>query len=458
MANERQEGAGSGGEPEEERAPSSQAIGRTEVRPAPAERPRPVFIPATPRQIADRQEVNAIWPSRAREGAIERGERIDPESRSGSAESDRRRAEAPGKPSVSSSAAPSDSWALPASVRDRFVEVKHRYYFKDGAPAFRDHGRRLTTGSENTEVIATLIDIARTRGWDEITVQGTEQFRREVWRQGLEKGLEVRGYRASEPERAALVRSLARRGQRAQMELDVAEAGAERNEGAAAVPSETATTREVATARGPGGVQSALLVGKLIDHGSEAYRFDPKEPMSYFVEVETRKGKRTIWGKDLERAIKESLSKPKIGDEIAMRRTGADRVTVQRKERDGEGKVIAEREVGTQRNRWVLEKREFFESRAAAAEVLRNPAVDGRQAVRQHPELVGTYLQLRAAELASKRIRDPEDQKKFVALVRQALADSIARGEPLQPVRLRDRPQRVPERKAREREQGPVRA
>jgi hypothetical protein len=48
-------------------------------------------------------------------------------------------------------------------------------------------------------------------------------------------------------------------------------------------------------------------------------------------------------------------------------------------------------------------------------------------------------LNLRAAEHASRALRDPEDQRRFVAQVRSALADGIERGLPLQPVRLRER-------------------
>lgn len=432
MANDNREGEGSLTEPQEVREKSSEPKGRS--RGAGTQSPRPISIPATPRRNTDREAVNSIWPSRARERAASL-EAIAPELRPGSTESGDPRAGTAGKPSVSASAAPNDSWALPASVRDRFVEVKHRYYFKDGAPAFQDHGRRLTTGSENTEVIATLIDIARARGWEEITVEGTEPFRREAWRQGLEKGLEVRGYRSSAVERASVVRSLARRSEGKQMELDVAE----RNESAATVQSETATAPETANPKRADRERGDLLIGKLIDHGREPYRFDPKEPMSYFVEIETEGKRRTIWGKDLERAVKESLSKPQIGDEIGLRRTGADQVTVQRKERDREGRVIGEREVGTERNRWVIEKREFFESRREAAQVLRNTSIAPQDAVRSHPELPGTYLNLHAAEIAARRIRDPEDQKTFVSMVRGALADAIARGEPLPPVRLRER-------------------
>ena len=51
---------------------------------------------------------------------------------------------------------------------------------------------------------------------------------------------------------------------------------------------------------------------------------------------------------------------------------------------------------------------------------------------------------------AARRLRDPEDQKNFVALVRGVLADAVARGEPL---RLRERASRSdPQRSARDRD------
>src|SRR5882762_4566816 len=104
----------------------------------------------------------------------------------------------------------SDPWTVPESVRDRFVQDGRRFYFPDGAPAFKDHGRRLTTPSENTQVIHSLIEIAHSRGWTEVTVTGTERFRQEAWRQGRIAGLNVRGYRPSEVEHVQLIRALAR--------------------------------------------------------------------------------------------------------------------------------------------------------------------------------------------------------------------------------------------------------
>src|SRR5207302_5447361 len=125
-------------------------------------------------------------------------------------------------------------------------------------------------------------------------------------------------------------------------------------------------------------------------------------------------------------------------DEVVLQLMGRDAVTVKRQERGSDGQSRP-KDVEVFRNRWILEKQSFLEARAAAAQVVRDEAVQPREAVRQHPELAGTYLNLRAAELASRALRDPGDRQRFVAQVRDALADNIERGEPLQPVRLRAR-------------------
>lgn len=326
---------------------------------------------------------------------------------------------------------------VPEEVRKRFLQVKNRYYFPDGARAFTDRGDRLTTPSENTEVVRSLIAIAKAREWNEITVRGTERFRKEAWLAGRMAGLEVRGYRPSELEHAHLVRALAR-----QNGVTSGETPNAPKDQRAPQPERELRARER---------QKGLLTGRLIDHGRATYQHDPRAPMSYFVKLETPRGDRTIWGVDLERAFKDSLTQPQIGDEVGLRSVRQDAVKVKAAERDSDGKVIGERDLETHRNRWTLEKRGFFEERAEAARIVRDATVNPKQAVKQHPELVGTYLQVHAAELAAKRFRDPEDRARFVAKVRSALADSVARGEPLPAVRLRNRaPERAPQVRAPE--------
>jgi hypothetical protein len=263
-------------------------------------------------------------------------------------------------------------------------------------------------------------------------VSGTERFRQEAWRQARIAGLNVRGYRPNEAEQTQLIRALARNRAQPAERVDSISSGA------APRPPQEAAARDYDLAG------RERIVGKLLDHGRDAYRHDPNEDPSYFVRLHTRDGPREIWGKDVERAVAKSLTQPQLGDEVILQRNGRDAVTVRRKERDSEGQ-LKPKAVEVYRNRWVIEKREFFVQRAAAAQVVRDEAIGPREAVRQHPELAGTYLNLRAAELASRGLRDPQDQRRFVAQVRGALADHVERGEPLQPVRLRERTvQRVP--------------
>jgi hypothetical protein len=333
----------------------------------------------------------------------------------------------PEHPSTTSSNAAANANAVPEAIAKRFVQVRSTYYFPDGVRAFTDRGNRLTTPSENTEVVRSLILIAKAREWNEITVRGTERFRREAWLTARLAGLEVHGYQPNEVEQAHLVRSLSRRNAVSAGESPVGSADTPLRRSDAETP--------VPDRRG------GLLTGKLIDHGQATYQHDTRQPMSYFVKLETPRGDRIIWGVDLERAFKESLTKPQAGEEVGLRAVSQDAVKVKKTARGADGKVAGMRELETHRNRWIVEKREFFEARAQAARTVRDTTVAPKQAVKQHPELVGTYLQMHAAELAAKRFRDPEDRERFVAKVRSALADSVARGEPLPPVRLRERPQ-----------------
>jgi putative DNA primase/helicase len=321
-----------------------------------------------------------------------------------------------------------DRERIPEEVSHRFVQVGRHYHFPDGTRAFTDRGARLTTRSENTEVVRTLVSIAKERGWNDITVTGSERFRKDAWFAGKMAGLEVRGYRPTEFEREHLAREVARSRAASPSPTPRDAASGERAEPKAP---------EAARARG-----DQLRVGRLVDHGRASYRHDPNEPMSYFAKIETERGERTVWGVDLERAFKESLTKPKLGDEVGLSAFRQEAVTVKTLKKDASGALVGEHELHTHRNRWIVEKREFFEARAQAADAVRNPSIGAREAVKERPELAGTYLYLRGAEeIARRRIRDPEDQRRFVATVRGALADSVARGEPLPVVRLRDRAQ-----------------
>lgn len=327
------------------------------------------------------------------------------------------RASAPRQPAVSPGTDP-----VPEAVRQRFVQVRNKYYFPDGTRAFTDRGNRLTTPSENTEVVRSLIAIAKAREWNEIIVRGSERFRKEAWFAARLAGLEVKGYKPSELEEERVARTLGR-----QNAVDAGE-----------TPDASPARSQRGAKQSPDVHRGERIEGRLVDHGRARYQHDPKGAMSYFVKLETARGERTVWGVDLERALKQSLTQPAAGDEVGLRTVRQEPVKVKAPARDAEGNVLGERELDALRNRWIIEKRAFFDARAEAARTVRDASIDPKQAVKNHPELVGTYLQVRAAELAAKRLADPEDRKRFVGMVRSALADAVARGEPLPPVRLRE--------------------
>lgn len=328
---------------------------------------------------------------------------------------------------------------VPEEVRQRFVQVGNKYHFQDGTRAFTDHGKRLTSPSENTEVIKSLVSIAQARGWSDITVSGTERFKKEAWFAARSAGLDVRGYSPTDFEQSRLVRMLAR------------SQGPSLSSEPSATPKLTPPSNERDPASGVSDAQlrareplrereRSLQIGRLVDHGPAPYRHDPRYDPSYFVRIETQGGEREIWGVDLQRALKESLTRPRVGDEIGVRALRRDAVKIRRPEHDDEGRVVGTTAVAAHRNGWIVEKRDFFRERSQAARVLRDSSVDRQQAVKRHPELLGTYLQLHAAELAAKTLRSPEDRQRFLASVRTALADSVARGEPLPPVPLKEPP------------------
>jgi hypothetical protein len=338
--------------------------------------------------------------------------------------------------------------AIPEDVRRKFTQVGNQYHFKDGALAFTDRGDRITSPSENTEVIKSIVSIAQARGWTDIAVTGTERFRRDAWYAARVAGLEVRGYQPTDFEQERLARTLAR------------DSGSATSVAGDPAPLKTAPDR--GPAREPRQHRDRLYLGRLSDHGPAPYRHDPKNSMSYFIRLETSDGERELWGIDLQRAIKEATTKPQIGDDIGVRAVRRDPVKVWAAEMDADGQRIGEKRLETHRNAWIVETQEFFNARSRAARAVSDPRLDRQLAVEHHPELIGTYLRLHAAQLAAKFIRDNQDQRRFVDSIRHALADSIVRGEPLSPVRLKEpsEPEIVPSSRPPppvEREPAPVR-
>ncbi len=334
----------------------------------------------------------------------------------------------------------SDPRAVPEHISARYVKVGNEYHFPSGDLAFADRGKWLSTRLENTEVIRDLVTIAKERGWSEIAITGTERFRKEAWQQAKLSGLAVRGYRPSDLERAQLARLIAR-------ERDP---GPNTPSTAYSTPSERSATQvpageEAVRADARHAAPDRVHAGRLLDHGTANYRHDARADLSYFVKIDTPDGERTLWGKDLERALGQSLSRAKAGDEVVVRQLGAKPVTVIRPVRDEEGRIVERTQVQTHLNRWSVERADFLKERGEVAQIVRDPSIDPKTGVAKRPELAGTYTELHAAKLIAEELfAHPADRERFITRVREAIADEIERGEPLSAPRVRTRTKDLP--------------
>lgn len=183
--------------------------------------------------------------------------------------------------------------------------------------------------------------------------------------------------------------------------------------------------------------------GRLLQHGRAPYQNRPDQDLSYFVRILTNRGKRrTFWGKDLDRALNQAETRPQTGDLIGVRRIAREPITRMEKQRDAQGRVMDELERQGFRARWQVEKVQFFSERARRARLVRDAQVDVSRAVRSEPALRSSFMSIAAAEkYATQTFKDPQERERFMTHLREVLASSIHRGEPVPDIRLRDRQQ-----------------
>lgn len=346
---------------------------------------------------------------------------------------------------------------IPDTVRERFIQIGSNFFFPDGAEAFTDHGNRVTTRSENAIVIQSMVAIAQARAASAITVTGSDFFKKEAWFAASLVGLEVKGFEPSALEQERLVRALARRRTEEREEHPSTPNPSSRREGESGAQSRQAASPTELPERSP--KQGEFIVGRLVDHGPAPYQHQPTQQMSYYVHIETDRGDREIWGVDLERAFRQSLSTPGVGDEVGVRSIGRDPVTVRAPQYDAAGREVGREALETHRNQWIVERKDFLDGRLKMADLFRDPAVSASEGVRQHPELEGSYLQLQIARAgAEERIVPREPREQFVEHLRTHLAKTIEYGQALQPVHMKARSELASEpEKAQDRDRAPTR-
>ncbi|HGB6050025.1 TPA: LPD7 domain-containing protein [Salmonella enterica subsp. enterica serovar Java] len=323
---------------------------------------------------------------------------------------------------------------VPDRVAKSYIEVEGKYYFQNrpDSLAFVDKGAKLQTKLSNSQVAGSMIDIAEARGWTEIQVKGTEDFRREAWLQATARGLTAHGYKPKEEDLARLKKVAGERNINEVEAREVADnvktspsapSGTTSKNQSEAPTSKTGTTESSSTAQGKneGAKVEAeekvnKLAGKLVEHGVAPYEHKKDNKDNYYVTLENADGKQsTTWGVDLQRAMAESEAQP--GDHVELENLGRKAVTVEKDVKDETGKVVKKETINTFRNSWQVK-----------ADAIRDQERPAREIVKEHPDLVNEITAVKLAEKVSQSM-NADDKERFMSRVRDKLADKVASGE-----------------------------
>lgn len=117
--------------------------------------------------------------------------------------------------------------ALPESFVGRYVKSGDKWVEAGNAEhvILVDKGAKLQVPREfDAESVKATVDVAEARGWGSMKVSGHEKFRQAVYLEAASRGIEVKGYNASEAERKWAAEAAAKnpRTQNMAMESDVA--------------------------------------------------------------------------------------------------------------------------------------------------------------------------------------------------------------------------------------------
>lgn len=263
------------------------------------------------------------------------------------------------------------------------TEFTHRSGEHQGTLAFVDTGKSISTQLDDKSTIRAMVEVAAAKNWKEITVSGTDDFKRSTWLEANLNGIQVRGYEPREADKILLaelqdrykptnsiVLSQKERSQDPVPARALAESRRKHIDGDALSEEQKtvldnsraflnskemgfgpevteATVRELESRlRG-----ERLYVGEIIDHGQAPYKHDDKNDLSYFVVLKTPAGEQVVWGKGLAEAMQDQ----KIGNEIVLQNIGKKAVTVNERVRDAQGNVVATRPKESQLNAWKAE-------------------------------------------------------------------------------------------------------
>ena len=282
--------------------------------------------------------------------------------------------------------APTDNVSVPPKERidlDALMkDIRHRdekdyvAYMLRNDDAFYDYGTHMRMAndgaSKNDGMILAALQTAMAQHKRGIEITGSDEFKERVY--GLMADYKIEAKLSNPQQRARLQEVIREQAaakqapdtqkpaqqysgtadgvQESNVQAEVQQDKQAQQKKAAAVVATAAVAKAAASTQRSEALGNEWASGAIQAHGKAPYNFDEKNSMSYYVTLVNDKGKKTIWGKDLERAVQNAgVDKDNL---IYAKCNGFKDVTVNAPVRDQDNKVLRYEQINARRNEWEI--------------------------------------------------------------------------------------------------------
>ncbi|WLD40471.1 LPD7 domain-containing protein [Klebsiella oxytoca] len=251
------------------------------------------------------------------------------------------------------------------------AEKDYTAYTLDGQDAFYDYGSHLRMAtpeaSQSDEMILAAVLIADKQHHRGIEITGSDEFKERVFNLISEYNIEVK---LTNPEQRVKLLELKKANETAKetAKENVADSNANKQEGAnekanSSVQQNGMRWEESAsvqpkkqnasdTQKEDKAAGESWEKGVIVAHGRAKYEWKDDESMNYFVTLKNEHGEKTLWGKDLERAVKDAgVDTERL---VTVRKLGFVDVEVNAPVRDESNKIVRYETIQTKRNEWEV--------------------------------------------------------------------------------------------------------
>ncbi|HHY2906649.1 TPA: LPD7 domain-containing protein [Enterobacter roggenkampii] len=251
------------------------------------------------------------------------------------------------------------------------AEKDYTAYTLDGQDAFYDYGSHLRMAtpeaSQSDEMILAAVLTADKQHHRGIEITGSDEFKERVFNLISEYNIEVK---LTNPEQRVKLLELKKANETAKetAKENVADSKANKQEGVnekanSSVQQNGMRWEESASVQPK--KQNASDTQKedkaageswekrvIVAHGRAKYEWKDDESMNYFVTLKNEHGEKTLWGKDLERAVKDAgVDTERL---VTVRKLGFVDVEVNAPVRDESNKIVRYETIQTKRNEWEV--------------------------------------------------------------------------------------------------------